>query len=144
VWQSTFYTNNPKCEVTVNRLEGVSVPRQIKIAQNIQANKAGDFNYKVVLDRYEPGYCGWILETIGYSMNYKKQAIDSIILGYFSNNKNSDIRLQGQHIWNCNISTCSQVKVIQLNKSRTLDSPIRNYQFILKFILKKDGKNGDV
>jgi hypothetical protein len=71
-WLATYYTFNPQCNVEVNQLEGVDSPLIIYHYFPVKPDAKGNYQLKIPLDKYMPGYCQWAIVSIAYHYRYKQ------------------------------------------------------------------------
>lgn len=64
----TIYTStNPKCRKEINKLEGVSAPRERLHYSYVKPGPSGHFSYKVPLDKFTLGFCKWRIGWANYN-----------------------------------------------------------------------------
>ena len=68
-WVASYYTTNPKCRRTINKLEGISSYLERDFTYQVKPDDKGNFNFKIPLDRFEPGICNWQMLNIEYYLN---------------------------------------------------------------------------
>jgi len=78
VWVTEYYTANPECEVVTNQFEGVRNAREIKNSLVVKPNSTGNYEYKIPLDKYLPGFCRWqVGQTLFNLGNIKENTVVS-------------------------------------------------------------------
>ena len=136
-WISEFATTNPKCDKTVNYLEGVDVPRISK--KNYSIDSRTVYQKQIPLNYYFPGYCAWMLKDIRYEIKTKNTLLGTAVISFFGESK-----LKGSYnvhdIIACNHQTCQHVGKPYLNTNHIL-STHSNYFFQLNITNSKVIRN---
>lgn len=71
-WKATYISHNPKCQYYPNsyvKFEGVPSDRAVVSFWKAQADAKGDYQLKIPLDKYLPGYCQWSIFKLYFSLN---------------------------------------------------------------------------
>jgi len=83
VWHIEYGTQNPKCEITTNWLEGVTDGRGRDFAYSVTPEADGYYTLQLPLDKLKPGMCKWAPLALYYDAKTTK--------GLTYNNINYDI-----------------------------------------------------
>ena len=67
-WQTTAWTKNPKCQVTINKFEGVVDERYQEQVYPVKVDKQGYYHINIPIDHYLPGYCDWRMRLISFTV----------------------------------------------------------------------------
>ena len=96
VWVTEYYTANPECEVVTNQFEGVRNAREVENTLIVKPNSSGNYEYKIPLDKYLPGFCRWQVSDSSYILSSKNNTLFKNQVNYInksiSNNKIEGIK----------------------------------------------------
>jgi len=122
-----YETENEKCFIVTNVLEGANYPRQTQFIYPIKT-KNHTYSLKLPVDKLLAGQCKWMLNGFFYRAQYNNLSDKSFIFAF--NKKNVSLKKK----YHANV-TC---KINKLESKSYLDcSPALNYHFLLP----KNSKN---
>ena len=116
-----YETENEKCFIVTNALEGANYPRQTQFIYPIKT-KNHAYSLKLPVDKLLADRCKWILNGFFYRAQYNNLSDKSFIFAF--NKKNVSLKKK----YHANV-TC---KINKLESKSYLDcSPALNYHFLL-------------
>jgi hypothetical protein len=140
IWQTTAWTQNSKCQVTLNQFEGVVDNRYQEDDYPITPNQQGNYAIKIPIDRYLPGYCDWRMRSISFNLAY----LGKVLVASFSKkHRKLQDRLAHSNIgchWNEEHKfNCKFFGNFEAYGHSTYDvNPYQNYQYQLNIYQQED------
>ena len=133
VWETTYVTSNPKCQLTINDFEGVHAPRQVTDKLIVQPNSKGIYENKIALDKYEKGFCGWKIRSIGYNiLAFNKKFFNIYPQVLFNNSVVKQKVVNAEESWRCMDSECHySLKLLFAKENSQRLSSRTNYEYIV-------------
>lgn len=105
---TVYGTTNPKCQLIPNKLSGVGVPRERLHYTEVKPDAGGRFSYRVALDKYLPGVCGWDVSQTSYNDQGSSYRDDFASAEWFSSNKAKAVSVDKEHIdFSCTQKKCT-------------------------------------
>ena len=133
-WIMRYYSNNPNCEITVNWLEGVSVPRERDDVAHVTPNSTGHYQYQFALDKYNTGFCEWRVIALDYKTNAQVSLDDAYTAVFFSKHAKPFKNTTGTEIWKCTQKNCSSISLVGYPNYDKSISINQNYIYELNFL----------
>jgi hypothetical protein len=135
IWQTTAWTQNSKCQVTLNQFEGVVDNRYQEDYYPVTPNQQGNYAIKIPIDRYLPGYCDWRMRKLAFSIANLK----NVLIASFSKTVLPQSYPTVKNLLYCKVKnfsyTCQFKKRIVVFNGTDYDIPFnRNYHFKLLII----------
>ncbi len=134
-WTTTYYSTNANCQVPINPLKQVYSSREQSDVIYVNPNTKGHYEYKLAIDQYKPGYCGWKIFGVSYSITLNNHStIDARNTGLTFSDEAHFSTKEILQKWRCNQDICELTKNnLYTAFSGQLDRN-NNYQFIVNFI----------
>ena len=111
-FKMTYYTMNPKCNITTNWFEGVESAQTQQFTYDIDIKKK-NYELKIALNRYQPGFCQWAIRKMSYSLPGQNETV----VAYFTP-CGSALSCKGQNIADKSINY-SPTSRVRCDKNRT-------------------------
>lgn len=95
-------------------------------------NARGNFRYKIPLDAYLAGFCGWGINTLSYKIYYNNEGCFPVYpLINFNKQVNKKVdRKTARDNWNCNLDECILLKNILFNDITYVPvNPLTDYNY---------------
>ena len=128
----------PKCNKSVNELEGVQDPFEIFHAYPVHIESNGVYEVKIPLDYFRPGECQWSLGAIRYRLRNEKDQNTSELVSFW---RKGLLKNYGGISYDCGKtgpSSCSASNMFGLANSSESASYKQQITFYLSFYFKKD------
>ncbi len=145
-WILVYETHNPKCDYTISKFNGVYSSQDKLLFYKVKPDSSGHYEYKLPLQKYEPGFCKWAVSGLYYAFGVlpkHESPLSSVATGVaiFSNKAQEASKKNSYQNFSCANLSCegfSGLKFISgdhFSSSSAVISPFQNLR--LEFNLLK-------